>query len=95
MVRYDPSIIHSFAGRLYRKAREIIALYTFIGAVLGLAGGYVLSRQLGLAEIIAAVIFGTIGYSLGRGRAFQLKLRAQIALCQAKIEENTRSRYLP
>jgi len=40
--------------------------------------------------LLGAILFGLLGFWLGRERAFQLKLQAQTALCQAKIEENTR-----
>lgn len=31
-----------------------------------------------------------LGFLIGQERAFRLKLQAQIALCQVRIEENTR-----
>ncbi len=43
-----------------------------------------------IACLIGAVLFGLIGLMAGRERAFMLRLQAQVALCQAKIEENTR-----
>ena len=49
------------------------------GLVVGLVGG-----------LLGAVIFGLGGFLAGWKRAFWLKLQAQIALCQLKIEENTR-----
>ena len=41
--------------------------------------------------IVGAAVFGLLGFSGGRDRAFRLRLQAQTALCQVKIEENTRS----
>jgi hypothetical protein len=32
---------------------------------------------------------GLLGFGIGWNKAFLLKLQAQTALCQAKIEENT------
>jgi len=43
-----------------------------------------------VACLIGAVLFGLIGFLAGRERAFLLRLQAQAALCQIKIEENTR-----
>ncbi len=43
-----------------------------------------------IACLIGAILFGLIGLLAGRERAFLLRLQAQVALCQAKIEENTR-----
>jgi len=72
-----------------------------IGFVLGLlfdSGSARLPTNLSLDELgteliaclIGAVLFGLIGFLAGRERAFLLRLQAQTALCQAKIEENTR-----
>ncbi|MBN1954346.1 MAG: hypothetical protein JW900_04760 [Anaerolineae bacterium] len=49
------------------------------GAVVGLVGG-----------LVGAVLFALMGFLGGRERAFRLRLQAQTALCQLKIEENTR-----
>lgn len=73
-----------------------------IGFVAGLlidSGSARLPRHVSLdelgAELIAcfmgALVFGLIGFMAGRERAFLLRLQAQTALCQVKIEENTRS----
>ena len=43
-----------------------------------------------IACLIGAVLFGLFGFLAGREHAFLLRLQAQTALCQAKIEENTR-----
>ena len=40
--------------------------------------------------LVGALVFGLIGYAIGSRRAFMLKLRAQLALCQVEIEHNTR-----
>jgi hypothetical protein len=34
-------------------------------------------------------VLGLVGYSLAQDKAFQLKLQAQVALCQVQIELNT------
>jgi hypothetical protein len=49
------------------------------GLVVGLVGG-----------LLGAVLFGLGGFLVGWKRAFRLRLQAQVALCQLKIEENTR-----
>lgn len=90
MTDYDPKIIFDFADRLYQKANRIIALYALIGAALGFLGGHLISDKGNIPSFISLVIFGAIGYSLGKEKAFQLKLQAQTALCNARIEENTR-----
>lgn len=42
--------------------------------------------------LIGILVVGLIGFWSGWNKAFILKLQAQTALCQAKIEENTRNR---
>lgn len=90
MVAYDAQIIYRFADKLYQQANQVIATSTIIGALIGLAGGYYLQKSLGLYAVLGAVVLGLIGYVIGTQRAFALKLQAQIALCQVKVEENTR-----
>ncbi len=86
--QYDPKIIYEFAARLYSKANTVIAIYTIIGALIGGILGYIVGRVVGL--LFGLIIFGAIGFYLGREKAFWLKLQAQTSLCQTKIEENTR-----
>ena len=91
--QYDPRIIQEFADRLYREANGLVARLLILGAV----GGCLLGGAIGLAtdfavfwSILGAVLFGAIGGIIGKERSFSLRLRAQLALCQVKIEENTR-----
>src|SRR3990172_5941945 len=79
-VIYDRTIIHAGVERLYARANTRIATYTLLGIGIGLSIGYVL-----------AGLLGEMGFSIGRERAFVLRLRAQTALCHLKIEENTRA----
>ena len=79
-VRYDPTMIRKYADMLYRHANSIIALACLIGVVVGaLAFG-----------IIGAIVLGVVGAAIGISIAFKFKLQAQVALCQVRIEENTR-----
>lgn len=93
MPAYDPSIIEQYAERLYKKASSIVVSYTISGALLGFLPFAVLSvfdqRALILAFCLG-ISFGLVGWELGREKAFQLRLQAQTALCQAQIEANTR-----
>lgn len=63
---------------------------TVIGGLIGLGAGYYVQSQLDQYALLGALVVGLIGYVLGIQRAFALKLQAQTALCQVKIEENTR-----
>ena len=93
MTQYDPKIIVEFADRLHSQANSIIMRHMAIGALVGCAIGYAAGRggdSVGIATLIIGVIGGAMGYSIGEQKAFTLKLQAQMALCQAKIEENTR-----
>lgn len=90
MVAYDPQVIYQFADRLYRQAGQIIVASTFLGGLVGLGAGYVVKESLDRYALLGAVLFGLICFALGVQRAFVLKLQAQTALCQVRIEENTR-----
>jgi len=88
MAKYDSSILFEFADRLYSRANTAVAIYTVLGVLIGLVGGSAVKA--GIGAIVGALIVGAIGFLFGRERAFAYKLQAQTALCQAKIEENTR-----
>ena len=101
-VQYDRKVIEEFAGRLYVRARSIILQYTIFGALLGIVVAFGLaaligartgeSTGFGLGEGGLVGLLGAIpGYFYGREKAFALKLQAQVALCQAEIERNTRA----
>lgn len=90
MVKYDPTVIYAFAQRLYSRAQLVIMLATVLGAIIGAFIGYVLSGKENTGLVAGAVILGVIGLLVGAEWAFWLKLRAQMALCQVKIEQNTR-----
>lgn len=103
MTLYDQSVITLYADRLYTKATWIVVGYTLIGFALGVPLGIVAGAtasstfQLGEAPLLAvfgALAFGAlvtaIGNIVGETRAFSLKLQAQTALCQVRIELNTR-----
>jgi len=87
MIRYDAKIIVQFAQSLYDQASSVLILFTIVGVVVGGGGGSLLSTE---AALIGAVVLGVIGYVMGQSRASQLKLQAQLALCQVAIKENTR-----
>lgn len=88
-MQYDSKIIQEFAARLYQKANSVIAIYTILGLVIGLAVGAMVGK--GAGAMVGAAILGIIGFMIGTDRAFQYKLQAQTALCQVEIEKNTKS----
>lgn len=96
-VTYDATVIQEFAERLYKQASSIILSSTLLGlfggAVVGGVGAALAQAraQVAIAAIIGAFVGAFWGYSRGRERAFKLKLEAQVALCQAQIERNTKT----
>ena len=93
MAQYDPKVIYEFAERLYNKANTIIASYVLTGALLGGIVSYIITRVAngGVGLFIVFIALGAIGgYFIGKEKVFMLKLQAQTALCQVRIEENTR-----
>lgn len=87
-MQYDQKIIVEFASRLYSRATSVVATYTVFGVLVGAGAGGAIGH--GAGALIGAVIGGAIGYSMGSEKAFQYRLQAQTALCQAQIESNTR-----
>lgn len=86
---YDPKIIQEAADRLYDQARSVIVSSVLVGALIGAGGGYAVIHEF-VAAALGAVGLGLVGFLIGRGQAFSLRLQAQTALCQVRIEENTR-----
>jgi hypothetical protein len=86
--RYDPSVIIEYASGLYWMATVWIVAYSVVGLLAGLLGGRILNS--GISMLIGAIAGLVIGYLLGEARARDLRLRAQLALCQVQIEANTR-----
>ncbi|WP_426751721.1 hypothetical protein [Myxococcus sp. Y35] len=92
-VQYDPNIIRGYAEALYRRASRIVFMTGFIGFILGILGGSVITAPMKNGApftLICALVGAFIGVTIGRGRAFALQLQAQSALCQVAIEANTR-----
>jgi len=95
--KYDPTVIQTFADRLYAEAERIVARYTIVGFVFGAAAGAsVGGTAIGgtTAALVLAVLIGAFGAALAAysayAKVFELRLRAQTALCQVQIELNSR-----
>lgn len=106
MTEFDPKIIQQFADDLYSKALSICATYTMLGLLAGFILGYFLGAVLiprlgGIGELSeGATVFWVLGptallgvgsFALAREKTFQLRLQAQTALCQIKLESHLRS----
>jgi uncharacterized membrane-anchored protein YhcB (DUF1043 family) len=99
-VKYDSALIYEFAARLYAQAGRVVFLYALMGLLVGtVAGGLVAQTTISGLDtrgqrqstlLTGMIIGGVAGVLLARERAFQLRLKAQLALCDVAIEENTR-----
>lgn len=91
-VAYDPDMIRDAAPRLYAAAQNFVASHALIGGIIGLAaGGMIADGALGLILQVGCMIaLACLGGYLGHEKAQEYQLRAQTALCQLRIEENTR-----
>lgn len=94
MVTYDPDVIQDFADSLYARARGMIAVYTVAGLIVtgivaALVAEYMGTDVPGALPWIAALMGGVLGYRLGQAKAFEFKLKAQRALTQIQIVDNT------
>ena len=101
MTSYDSTILQEHVDALYSRATALAAIYAAAGAVIAWAAVYFLEPRIltdlrlptdyGLIpfQLIAAVIAAVVGGVWGYGKGLALKLQAQMALCQRKIEQNT------
>lgn len=93
MVEYSSDIIQEHADKLYERAKSILASYTITGGLLGFLPFSALAL-IDSAAVILAIFLGAlgawIGWEMAKEKAFQLRLQAQLALCQRQTEENTR-----
>ncbi len=87
--KYDPAVIQKAADMLYAQAEKTVVTCTLVGIVVGLGAGWALDNRTLITRLIGAVIAGGLGFAIGQARAFSLRLQAQTALCQMRIEENT------
>jgi hypothetical protein len=92
--QYDPSIIYNFADRLYARARVMAAQYGVFGGIFGLICGVAFAASIradaGPFAVVGAVLLGGLAALVGHDKSFALRLTAQQALCQVKIEEGIR-----
>jgi uncharacterized protein YacL len=95
MINYDASIIQKFADNLYKKANQIIIIYSVFGFSIGVLISVGIGRfieSMPILYVIVSVFMALFGFAAGRERSFSLKLQAQNALCLKQIEENTRGK---
>jgi hypothetical protein len=92
-LRYDSTVIHEVAERLYSAAAVTEVIWSLIGLLLGIPFGWVSGarwEQTMTGALIGGAFGLGIGYWVGHLRALTLRFTAQMALCQAQIEANTR-----
>lgn len=94
--QYDPNVIQKFADRLYDEARRIVATWAALGFMFGgLAGGAFGATMFGgsgwlFGAGVGALVLAIAFAAAAQARANALRLQAQTALCQVRIEWNTR-----
>ena len=99
---FDPSIMEQFAEQLLRKADSVRVGSAVVGGVIGVIFGAVPLTPLasvwpipaifGFATILLGALAGVlVGYVVGEGRAFRLRVQAQTALFQVDIEKRLES----
>lgn len=93
-MQYDARIIRQFAEENYRSAATTEVVWPLVAGLLGAAFGWWITRGSGgdsqerVAVLVVGGICALIGFLAGRSRARILRLAAQLALCQANIEEH-------
>lgn len=97
MIEYDPKVIQSYAERLIKESKSVVSMSFFIGLLSGMItfGGVTALFNIGydFPLIAVGVLTGAVlGYGAGQNRAAEMRLAAQQALCQLKIEEHLRKK---
>ncbi|HOX44426.1 MAG TPA: hypothetical protein PK668_12555 [Myxococcota bacterium] len=93
---YGPQEMKRLMRGTELHTRFVVSAYTFAGMALGSFAGVFLWKTLEVGFswwyflMGGNLLLGEIGRELGRVRVFSLQLQVQTALCQMKIEENTR-----
>ena len=95
LIEYDPGVFQQAARRMYASAGGAIAWCMMGGLLIGyLASSAVASMvedNIGIfVQLCGTLMAGALGMAVGYEKALEYRLRAQTALCQAQIEENTR-----
>ena len=95
MAEYDPTFVKEFASSLYKQAKTVVPGHFFIGVFLGMfifgsISSVLLNTINFLIVSLGVLVGGVLGLGSGKYKASELRLQAQLALCQIKIEENTR-----
>ncbi len=99
---FDSAIMEQFAQQLLRKADSVRVGSAVAGGVVGVIFGAVPLTPLasvwpipaifGFATILLGALAGVlVGYVVGEGRAFRLRVQAQTALFQVDIEKRLES----
>jgi hypothetical protein len=92
--QYDPNVINTFADRLYERAKSLAVGYGLFGFLIGAGAGAGVAAAVSAPPFVLALMGGAVGIGFGvaiaRDMAFKIRLTAQQALCQVKIEEGIR-----
>ncbi len=104
MANYDEQVLQSFADHLYSEASWMVfttalrfGFYTFVGTTML---EMLLARFLkdatapGVLTFAATLIATLIGIAVGRNKAFDLRLKAQLVLIQMQIERRLRAQQI-
>ncbi len=96
---YSGQTIEEISRKLFQRANNLVWSDTFFGAMTSvIVGGFVYNSgifpilrgiDINLVLLVSLIIGLLNGYFKGQGRALQLKLEAQLALCQVEIERKT------
>lgn len=101
MTSYESNILQEHVDALYSRVSALAPIYAAAGAVVAWAAVYLLEPRILTDlrlppdyslipfQIMAAIIAAIVGGVWGYGKGLALKLQAQMALCQRKIEQNT------
>src|SRR5207247_11186829 len=98
-IALDPTVVEEQVRKLNRQADSLGLLGVLAGAPVGaVVGGLPLvahgpiPSKFGIATLLlGALLAGTLGYIVAKGRSFGYRLKAQLMLGQLRLEQNVQA----
>ena len=88
---FDPTLVQTMVNEIDQEADDAARNHMMMGAIVGFSTVWLMGNPMSWAAAVATVFAASMGFIIGRERGREAKLRNQLALCQLRIESNTRA----
>lgn len=90
-IDYDPGFIRDHATMLYEEAGMITRNWMLMGTLSGYVIGTFAAGPTSLMTLAVATVLTGLGFVMGHDRARQMRLEAQLALLQLRVEAHAQA----